>query len=274
MNSSVEISDNAKRLYEQSQKNITSNPDWTTDTTITSIDLNKLNLGQQKSLQNSQVQPNIQISSATFSDPDMRPQLQAYYESKKTDLNEFIKGQKVEVIPFSKWLEFSAQSFQENDSGPLSIQAAQQNIENAKQNSPDSSSHVEVTFSDNETLLAYIDSNGGLVTHSSSGLDTHELTTKADTLGLSGEKRIDYLGREIEASLISRHQNLKVTTYDDKNIPSKREFSKMWYPTHDVDTSYRNNMSEALEMLQKAQASHFQFHRNINDIQEFILNLQ
>ena len=129
LNSSVEISDNAKRLYEQSEKNITSNPDWTTDTTITSIDLNKLNLGQQKSLQNSQVQPNIQISSATFSDPDMRPQLQAYYESKKTDLNEFIKGQKVEVIPFSKWLEFSAQSFQENDSGPLSIQAAQQNIE-------------------------------------------------------------------------------------------------------------------------------------------------
>jgi hypothetical protein len=35
LNSSVEISDDAKRLYEQSQQNTTNNPDWATDTTIT-----------------------------------------------------------------------------------------------------------------------------------------------------------------------------------------------------------------------------------------------
>ena len=35
LNSSVAISDEAKQLYEQSQKNTTSNPDWATDTTIT-----------------------------------------------------------------------------------------------------------------------------------------------------------------------------------------------------------------------------------------------
>jgi hypothetical protein len=35
LNSSVQISDDAKRLYEQSQKDNSKNPDWATDTTIT-----------------------------------------------------------------------------------------------------------------------------------------------------------------------------------------------------------------------------------------------
>ena len=280
LNSSVAISNDAMRLYEQSQKNITGNSDGATDTAITSPDVNQLDLAKQPNFQNPQGQANLLISAATFSDLAMRQQLQAYYESKKTVLDEFIKEQEngplseIKVISFDEWLEFSAQSFSDSDDGALSIKAAQQNIENIQQNSPDGSSHVKMTFSDHGTLLAYIDSDGGLVTHESGGLDSRELTQQADVLGLSDENRIDYLGREIEALLSSRYPDVKVTTYADNNIPSKREFSRIWYPNHDVDADYKNAMIDAIDMLEKAQKSNLQSEKNMFEIQEFMLKIQ
>lgn len=241
----------------------------------------------------------MKITAATFFDPKMRPQLQSYYDNKKTEFEKITLAQKNEpireikvvlpdgteqkgtisnftpaFIPFNKWLEFSAQSMIESDSGPLSIKAAQQNIDNVKQNSPDDSSNVKKTFSNHETLLAYIDSDGGLVAHDSSGLDSSKLTHKADALGLSGAKRMDYLSSEIETSISSRFPDFKVTTYTDTNILSKREFSQMWYPNHDVDADYKIAMNEAIDMLKKAQSSHFQSENNIYEIQEFILKVQ
>jgi hypothetical protein len=262
------------RLYEQSQKNTTGSPNLAADTTITSPDVNQNDLTNKLNFQNPRGNTNTLISAATFSDSKMRPVLQAYYESKQTELNEFINGHKVDCISFSKWLEFSSQSFSDDDSGTLSIKAAQQNVDNVKQNSPDGSSNVKMTFSNNGNLFAYIDSNGGLVTHTIGGLDSPELTQKADALGLSGQKRIDYLADKIKASLSSRHLDFKVSTYSDKNIPTNREFLNMWYPNRDIDVDYKNTMNAAMEMLHKAQESHNRFEQNIFEIQEFMLKSQ
>lgn len=274
LTSSVGISGDAMRLYELSQKTTSGNPDLAPDKPINSPEMNLIDIEKQSNLLKSQENTDNLISAATFSDPKMRTQLQAYYESKVNELDQSINGQKAEPISFNKWCEFSAQSFSEINAGPTSIKAAQENLKNAEQNSPDSSSQVKMTFSNQGTLLAYIDSNGGLVTHRSGGLDSRELTQKADALGLSVEKRTSYLAREIQSTLANRYSDLKVTTYAEKNIPSRQEFSRMWYPDHDVDTEYKSAMNEAIDMLRKAQASHVQSESNIFEIQNFLIKQQ
>src|SRR5690606_28807888 len=100
------------------------------------------------------------------------------------------------------------------------------------------------------------------------------IVDKANDLGLSGQARLDYLGREIKGALARDYPDVKVTSYNEATSPSKREFARMWSPGHDVDRHYDDAMRDALAHLDGAKTWHQNRQNNMNDIRSFLLGLQ
>lgn len=243
----------------------------------------------------------MQFDASTFSDPAMRPQLEQYYEAKKAALVASLKergdtqpqqvsfklpdgteqtgtaipmsAEFVEkaLVSFDKWLEFQAESFEMF--GPDSLAMAEQQMERMQANHPDSASGVRSTFSSDGTLLAYVTADGGLAT--SNGADfLQSLAQKADTLGLGGQERIDFLTKEIEKALSSKYSKLDIATYGAADSPSKREFAAMWHPDFDVDQHYAEGLAEAEAQMESAMSWHRNWERNMGEIRSFLLSMQ
>ena len=247
----------------------------------------------------------MQITASTFSDPAMRADLQAYYENKKAVLFETLKvreglerPQDVKItgadgqtrtlsaipisaekmvgamVDFDRWLDWQADSFGNRGVGPWSLEQAQKMVRSLEANGPDSASNVRMTFASKGTMLAYVNADGTLaISNGASGLIL-PIVEKANDLGLSGQARLDYLGREIKGALARDYPDVKVTSYNEATSPSKREFARMWSPGHDVDRHYEDAMRDALAHLDGAKAWHQSWQNNMNDIRSFLLGLQ
>lgn len=247
----------------------------------------------------------MQISASTFSDPAMRAQLQDYYDNKKAQLYEAIKARegtsqpeqvsfrgadgKVQsatpiamsaekmigaLVSFDKWLEFQAKSFENPVMGPEGLKRAQDQLASLEANSPDSPSNVRSTFSDGDTLLAYVNADGTTMLSSAAQVTLQPVLDRANGLGLSGQSRIDYLNQQFSAALADDYPDLKTTRYDAATNPSKREFAHMWYPNHDVDQHYRDAMAEAQDHFDGIAALNRQWQAKMTEIGNFLLGLQ
>ncbi len=246
----------------------------------------------------------MQITAASFSDPTLRPQLQAYYDSKKAAAIEAFRARENEplpeatltmpgggtqtvqpiqftagmvekmLVPFDKWAEFQAQSFDNGGFGPKSLEMAQNQLDQVKQNHPDTSSDVRKTFASNGTLLAYINADGTIATANGSEKFLNPIIEQAEKLGLTGEQRIAYLGSAIEKTLGAAVGDLQVSTYSNATSPTKREFADMWYQDFDIDQHYADSLASAQETYDSAKQWYDQWQSNMNDMRNFILNLQ
>jgi hypothetical protein len=246
----------------------------------------------------------MQLTAAIFSDPTMRPQLQQYYESKKTALIDSLKAREADpsfeskvdaeikmpdgtigtvsgnlmtaemaeksLVSFDKWVEMQERIYSFNEQR---LEIAQKNLERLEKENPDSSSNVRTTFSSEGALLAYINADGSLVTHSGADF-LQSIAKKANDLGLSGQSRVDYLSQEIQKELSQKFSDLGVTSYNDATSPSKREFADMWYPHFDADQNYSDAMKEAKASLDSVKVWQDQWQKNLNEMRDFLLSLQ
>lgn len=242
----------------------------------------------------------MDVTAATFTDPAMRPQLEAYYDNKKAELLEALKArgpmpEEVKfttsdgethiakalnispekmvnsLVSFDKWLEFQASS---ERLPQQSLDIAQKRLDNLTENGPDTSSHVRTTFSDKGVMLAYINDDGTFVTSNAAAPRLQALAKKADDMGLSGQSRLDYLNRAFKDALAEDHKGLQVANYTSATAPTKREFAQAWYPNYDADRQYQDTLADAKASLDDAKAWHQQWQNNMNDIRNFLLGLQ
>lgn len=187
-------------------------------------------------------------------------------------------------VSFDKWLEFQADFADNEGIGPARLARAQQRLDDLQAQSPDSSSNVRTTFSTNGKLLAYINADGSLVTSnigaapgepSPTPMETRlqAISQAADNMGLTGQRRIDYLNREVGNALGERYR-VNMTSYDAETSPTKREFGEMWYPNFDVDQVYNDALKDAQASYDEANAWYKQWQGHMNDIQSFLLSLQ
>lgn len=246
----------------------------------------------------------MHISASTFTDPTMRPKLQAFYENKKAAAIEQIRARENEPLhegkikmpdgseqtltpirftaemaekmfaSFDQWADFQAKSFDNGGFGPKRLEMAQKQLDSLQENHPDTKSNVRTTFSNDGALLAYINADGSVVTHGGSQKLIDPILDKANALGLSGQSRVNYLQTEIEKAMAGKYPKLDVTHYSDKDMPTKREFADMWYPDHDVDQHYNSALREARAAMESARAWHDQWQKNMNEMRDFLLTLQ
>ncbi|MBJ3785424.1 hypothetical protein [Devosia sediminis] len=243
----------------------------------------------------------MQLSSAVFSNPAMRPQLEQFYEHQKEKALESLRARgdqtpsEVDIalpngetrtatpIPFTvDKMEKAFVSFDDwmrlqerlHASSERHLGAAKQGLDRLAEHHPDSSAQVRASFSSGEQLLAYINADGTLVTHSGADF-LQSIAQKANDLGLGGEKRVEYLTREIEKALTERNREAPdVTTYADGSSPTKREFAEMWYAHFDVDQHYRDALKQAQASYDAALEWHQKRQDQLNAMQAFFMSLQ
>jgi hypothetical protein len=243
----------------------------------------------------------VQITAGTFSDPTMRPHLQAYYDKQKEDviaawkareplpdevsfrlpdgttaLGKPISAEQMEkaLVPFDKWLEFQADRFTNPVFGPKRLEMAQKQLDMLKANGPDTSSNVRMTFSSNGVLLAAINTDGTTMTSNGSGQYLDKIIEKANDLGLSGQNRLDYLNREFSAALSAHHDDLDVTRYTDATIPTRRQYGQLWHQNFDIDAHYSSALVEAQASYDDAFAWHQQSQAYLDQMRDFLLKMQ
>lgn len=244
----------------------------------------------------------MEINASTFSDPAMRDQLQQYYEHKKAEIIAAIDardplpsevkvrtrdgkthtaqainltGEQVAnaLVSFDKWLDFQADALTNGRFSKSAVANAREQMDAVERNSPESSSFVRASFAENGVLLAYVNDDGTLVTSNGVGNSLKSVTQRADDLGLTGEQRVQYLTREIEAAL-SDHDDLVTASYGQAASSSKRAFAKTWYPEFDIDQHYADTVTQAQASVQEANAWQRQQEINLNEIRNFLLSLQ
>ena len=244
----------------------------------------------------------MQITAGTFSDPSMRPHLQAYYEKQKEDViaawksreplpdhvsfrlpNGTEVGKAIQIsaeqmekalVPFDKWLEFQADRFTNPVFGPKRLERAQKQLDMLKANGPDTSSNVRMTFSSDGVLLAAINTDGTTMTSNGSGQYLDRIIEKANDLGLSGQNRLDYLNSEFSAALSAHHGDLDVTQYTDATIPTKRQYGQLWHHNFDLDAHYSSALAEAQASYDDAFAWHQQSQAYLDQMRDFLLKMQ
>lgn len=242
----------------------------------------------------------MQLTASVFSDPAMRPALQQYYEDKKAAAVEawkareempnevkinmpdgevktatmiHISAEQMEkaFVSFDKWLELMAETF---DTSSTNMQAAQERVAKLEENNPNNSSNVRATFSDDGALLAYINEDGTLVTSNGAEDVLGDIEKRADTLGLHGQFRIDYLVQEAQKALEKFYPDLSLQTYDSENSPSLREFANLWYFNYDADAIYNDALAEAKAHLDDVSAWHTRWQNNMYEMQSYLLKTQ
>lgn len=245
----------------------------------------------------------MQITAATFADPAMRQYLQTYYENQKAeavaswkardpipDNAEFrlpdgsvLIGKAVEIsaeqmekaiVPFDQWLDFQIDRFTNPGLGPKRLEMAQQQLDFVQANGPDSSSNVRTTFSSKGVLLAALYADGTTMTSNGSAQILTPILDRANDLELTGQKRTDYLTREIQVALSKRHRDLNVTSYPDNTIPTKREFGQLWHPNFDIDDHHASAIAEAQASYEDAYAWYQQSQTNLDQMRDFLLKMQ
>lgn len=242
----------------------------------------------------------MDMSASTFSDPAMRASLQQYYEDKKaaavaawkarpempdevtiqtpdgqthTAKMIPISAEQMEkaLVSFDKWLEIMAEDFGRTST---SLEMAQSRIAQLEENNPSNSSTVQATFADKGTLLAYINEDGTLVTSNGAEDYLGGISETADSLGLSGQRRVDYLTRKVKEALADRYPRLDVQSYTAATSPSLRDFANQWYNNYDADAIYTDAMADAKAQLDDVTAWHTRWQNNMYDIQGYLMKLQ
>ena len=243
----------------------------------------------------------MEITASILTDPTMRDELQQYYESKKAKaieswktrepfvgevkmLNEDGSYETATLIPieklklsfasFDEWLNFQVESFDNSGFGPKSMEMAEKMLSHVQKETPDSSSNVRSTFSNDGVLLAYVNTDGSILTTNGSERILNPIIEKANDLGLSGQERVNYLSREAKAALSKNYKGLNVVTYNNSNIPTKREFADIWYDNFDIDQNYRDMMTQAQEQYDSVNEWFQQWQKNMNEMRDYLLTLQ
>ncbi|MFC4236710.1 hypothetical protein ACFOY8_16010 [Thalassospira xianhensis] len=235
------------------------------------------------------------FSEEMYSDPEMRPYLEQYYEKAYAPMRERIAAMREDgytpktiqtedggvaqeisadqyeaMIPdFDKWLEGQKTIIPGlHDSVDIFREGAQRHVDYLEKHHPDSQSDVRAVFSNGDQILGYLYENGGMVTHDR-GSHLRTYSDQADKLGLRGQARVDYI-----ADAVSRdYSSIDVSRYDDQNAPTRREFSERWYPDHDVDQGYQANLQEARSQLAAAEERYRQQQSNITEMHGYLLGL-
>ncbi|WCL54494.1 hypothetical protein [Gimibacter soli] len=246
---------------------------------------------------------NMPFDRSIFSNPEMRPHLEDYYEASYAPMRERIAGMKEaeangeatrtiafedgqigtelsaeqyeSMIPsFDKWLEmqqnFSAFDMLEQ-SGDMLAHAEAAAARAERDLNPDLPSGVRTVFSDGDRILGYINKDGSLVTHEG-GEALQSLAAGADALNLTGEARIAYLTKNGTAMLSRQHANLATTSYSDATMPTRREFAAKWYPDHDVDAAYESMLEDIRTSLAGRQSWHKQQMSNIAEMRAYLIS--
>lgn len=233
----------------------------------------------------------------------MRPHLQAYYENQKAeavaawrtrepiaddvvfrfpDGNAFagkpiqITAEQMEkaIVPFDKWLDFQIDRFINPGFGHERLKMAQKQLDLVQANGPNTTSDVRTTFSSNGVLLATINTDGTSRLSNGSAQYLNVIVDKADELNLSGQRRVDYLTREMESALWEHHGDLDVTNYSDNTIPTKREYARLWQRNFDIDAHYVSSLAAAQASYDDAHAWHQQSQEYLNHMRDFLLKTQ
>lgn len=191
---------------------------------------------------------------------------------------------KKSLVSFDEWVSTMEQI---HASQTRMFEVAKNRLDMLMAESPDSSSHVRTTFSANGQLLAYINADGALVTsnigpkhgdtttiHTRLEQKLHQITQQADAMNLIGQRRIEYLNREVKNVLSQDFNNLNTTVYDSTTSPTKRAFSKMWHTQFNIDQVYNDALAEAQDSYNNAKAWHDQQQNNLNKINAYLLSLQ
>ncbi|NVJ91581.1 MAG: hypothetical protein HWE34_07980 [Methylocystaceae bacterium] len=218
----------------------------------------------------------VTLGSNIFSNPDMRPHLKKYYESKYAPVHDRIAEmkesgvQKTVALPdgtyakglladqyeaaipsFDKWLELqekipshSDQVFAGNAGNKTlrkHIELAKEHLQGAIANTPDQPSNVRAVFSRGDEILGFIGAEGNINLHSGALMLTN-LHDKANKLGLQGEERIAYMLEQGEETLSRFYDDVTIETYSKSTMPTAREFNDKWYPQYDIDKAYQQNI--------------------------------
>lgn len=146
---------------------------------------------------------------------------------------------------------------------------AEKQMSRLEASNPDNSSSARATFSVGDTLLAYVNADGTLVT--SNGAQEFLGDVEAEASGLEGDARIAFLTNRIEAILSELFPELSVETYDEASSPSLRAFADRWYPNHDADALYNDAMTEAQARLDELRQQQAQWQNRLYDIQGFLM---
>jgi len=237
-----------------------------------------------------------------FSNPEMRPYLEDYYESSYAAMRDRVEGMKdaeangqapmtiqmrdgttgtelsaaqyeAAIPSFDRWLEmqqsFSVFDMVEQSSDMLGhAEEALDRFDKAL--NPDLPSGVRTVFSDGDSILGYINQSGQLVTHQD-GSALQAIADKADKLGLTGEARITYMTQQGTAALARQFPELKVTSYTDETMPTRRAFAEAWYPDHDVTGDYESTLAEFRQSLEGREAWYDQQVQIMNRMRDFLL---
>jgi hypothetical protein len=230
-----------------------------------------------------------------YSDPEMRPYLREYYEKAYAPIRERIAAMREDgynqvtvkdsngslateisadqyeaMIPdFESWLDSQKtivpklRSSQED-----MLEHARERVSRAEQTSPDDQSDVRAVFSIGDQILGYMDKYGGMASHNIGGyLRTFDI--QANELGLQGQARINY----ITDAVSRRYPDVEITTYNNQNAPTEREFMQRWYPHHNVEEAYQNELAEAREALVRQEEIFRKQQSNIREMHNFLLGL-
>lgn len=241
-----------------------------------------------------------------FSSPEMRPYLEDYYESIYAPMRERIAGMKEAeakgqaprtvslpdgttatelcaaqyeaVIPsFDKWLELQQNFsvFDQLEQSASWAEQARQAMDRVETSlDPDRPSGVRTVFSDGNRILGYINEDGGLVVADPASGALQDIAERANALNFTGEARIAYLRRHGAAELSRLHPNLTVTDYTAATMPTRREFARSWYPSHDVDAAYESALQDIRVSLEEREAWHRQQMQNLNAMRAFLIQAQ
>lgn len=215
----------------------------------------------------------MQITADMFSNPDMRPHLEKYYNHKKDEFAKALEerepipetvtmadGTKMTplqltpdmMVPFDKWLEL----MQEFDlfSSLKTLEQAREHLETLEAQNPDGPANIDTVFSNDGKILAYLTKDGGLVMHSDIAL-LNGLTQKDDII----------------ARLKTRYPHLDVTEYTAQTQPTKREFASTWYPHNNIDADYRAAITAAKDHLKSMQEWAANVQKNHDAMRAFLL---
>jgi hypothetical protein len=238
----------------------------------------------------------VQLNASIFSNPAMRPQLEQYYEHQKAEARAIFEARDREgyqdielslpdgqtatftplrltadaLVSFDEWMNIQQTI---HASSERHLEMAQKNLERLAAHDPDTSSNVRTVVTSGDNILGYVNADGTMVTHSN-GECLQVIANKANDLGLQGQKRIDYMTREINRSLSQMKGDFNIIQYDESNSPTKREFAAAWYPNFDVDQHYLDAMAEARASYNSALEWSSQRQANLDKMQAFFLTMQ
>jgi hypothetical protein len=240
------------------------------------------------------------LSTSSLTDPAIRSQLQAIYDSKKAAAVEAWKERPeqpaqatmtladgsvetltaIEIsaeqiqkafVDLDTWLETMLQT---NEHGQTTVTNAWDRLAEVEAMNPANSAQIASTFSQDGVLLAYIREDGTLVTSNGSEELLAGLSEDAEASGLSGDLLADYLTAQVTERLAEAYPDLDVETFNSETSPTIGEFAARWSPDFDAEAVYEAALDDAKTSFDEARDWADKWQANLYEIQGILMQAQ